>query len=70
VGEGWADRWARGGLITSFKIYIFHVKKFTSGEGETSVNHFLVSCFLFQSDGEKRKNSLILTTRIGITNKP
>ena len=29
-GEGWVKRWARGGLITSFNIYILHVKTFTS----------------------------------------
>jgi hypothetical protein len=46
VGEGMGGySRARGGRITSFNIYIFHVKKFTSKineEGEGSVNCFLV----------------------------
>ena len=50
VGEGMGGySRARGGRITSFNIYLFHVKKFTSKineEGEGSVNCFLVSYIL------------------------
>jgi hypothetical protein len=30
LGRGVGEGWARGGLITSFSIYVSHVKKFTS----------------------------------------
>ena len=46
MGDGWAYGWARGWRITYFNVCIFHVKMFTwkmTEEGETSVNHFLVS---------------------------
>ena len=34
--DGWAGGWVRGGLITSFNIYISHVKKIQNEERRTS----------------------------------